>query len=389
MKSLIGFLGLISLIVFSNPLYAQYDGGIGDGNGFGQLLQSNLLGQPMGLQALFSGGNGDGHDNSISYLAIDGSTSSSLFLGGRGDGAVVSLNTLSLEGANLAQIFSGGVGDGHDFAFAQRALSGEDLSMIFNGGVGDGHDRSTIQSLMNGTDVALMFSGGEGDGHDMVELHSFLSGDNLNMMFGGGIGDGHDVSQYNGIVPFPVVLLSFDAFPEESFVLLQWVTESEQNSDYFTIEKTRDGELFLPVAKVPAAGYSDEILPYETIDHNPFEGQSFYRLKVVDVDGVFMYTHLKEVNFSNNVMWNFNLYPNPNSGNVINLDLNALSVGDELQIEIIDMKGSALYKRTQLIERDGLYQTRIDIGARLAEGSYLVRIQNGERGQQSKILLVY
>ncbi|MEL7533497.1 MAG: hypothetical protein AAFN10_19440, partial [Bacteroidota bacterium] len=310
MKKFIRLIGLLGCLCFPFSLLAQFQGGKGDGQGLGELLQSNLLGQPMGLHPLYSGGRGDGQDKSINSVSINGLNVSGLYMGGQGDGAVRSINTLSMEGENLALMFSGGIGDGHDALASQSALSGEDLSMMFLGGEGDGQDNSRTQILIDGTEIASMFGGGEGDGHDFSDLQGFLSGDNLSAMFGGGDGDGHDVSRYNGIVPFPVVLLSFDAFPEEQFVLLQWVTESEQNSDYFTIEKTRDGQLFLPVVKVAAAGYSDEILPYEAIDPDPYEGQSFYRLKAVDLDGAFMYSHLIEVIYSNDVIWDFSIFPN-------------------------------------------------------------------------------
>ncbi len=389
MKQFIWLIGLLTCFCFPASLLAQFHGGKGDGQGMGQLLQSNLLGQPMGLQALLSGGNGDGHDKSINYTSVNGLNTNSLFMGGQGDGADLSINTLSIEGANLAQMFAGGDGDGHDAFAAQNALSGEDLSIMFYGGMGDGHDQSRTQIIVDGTEISSMFNGGEGDGHDVVDIQSFLSGDNLNVMFGGGEGDGHDVSQYNGIVPFPVVLLSFEAFPEETFVLLQWVTESEQNSDYFTIEKTRDGQLFLPVVNVPAAGQSDEMRPYEAIDPNPYEGQSFYRLKAVDFDGAFMYSHLVEVMYSNDVRWDFSLFPNPSSGQMINLDLQAMSEGDLVQIEVLDMKGRYLFRKSQVIDRDGIFHTQLDLGSRLAEGSYLVRVINGNQGQQAKILLVH
>jgi subtilisin family serine protease len=58
--------------------------------------------------------------------------------------------------------------------------------------------------------------------------------------------------------PLPVELLSFNAnCVENNSVTLQWETASEHNSDYFQVEKSIDGKLWLPIEKVVAAGNSN------------------------------------------------------------------------------------------------------------------------------------
>ena len=98
--------------------------------------------------------------------------------------------------------------------------------------------------------------------------------------------------------PLPIELVEFEARPNGDQVDLTWVTASEINSDYFLIEKTQDGTNFTEVAKVEAANFSNNTLNYSSVDLNPYEGLSYYRLKEVDNDGQFEYSELRPVQFS-------------------------------------------------------------------------------------------
>ncbi|MEL6652938.1 MAG: T9SS type A sorting domain-containing protein [Bacteroidota bacterium] len=378
---------LLLMIACCSVVRAQYRGGPGDGAEQLRLSQSNLQGQPMGVQILYFGSQGDGQDRVQAQLYLNGQNKAQLFGGGQGDGHSQLFANLSMEGGNLGQLYFGGPGDGQDVVFSQLTLSGQNLASLYFGGKGDGADQLMQQSFVSGIPTSILFSGGIGDGQDKVLLEGIVGGPSLSMLYDGGNGDGHDVVRYEGIVPFPVVLLSFDAFPEDTYVLLQWVTESEQNSDYFTIEKTTDGNVFLPILNLAAAGYSEEILPYEAVDEDPFNGTSYYRLKAIDIDGAFVYSHLVEVNYSNNVKWSFRMFPNPNAGNELILDIEGVGE-DDLQLEVVDMQGRLVLRRKYGKVSNSNWQETIQFSQPLAKGSYLVRLIKDQSEQQAKILLV-
>ncbi|MDH5366301.1 MAG: T9SS type A sorting domain-containing protein, partial [Cyclobacteriaceae bacterium] len=83
----------------------------------------------------------------------------------------------------------------------------------------------------------------------------------------------------------PVVLLYFDAKIKNDQIVINWSTASEENNDFFTIERSEDGENFHDLALISGAGTSFEKSEYSYIDNNPFEGVSYYRLKQTDFDG--------------------------------------------------------------------------------------------------------
>jgi hypothetical protein len=95
----------------------------------------------------------------------------------------------------------------------------------------------------------------------------------------------------------PIVLSNFDANYNKSMDVVEviWETQSETNNDFFTIEKTKDGQTFEKVGVVDGANNSIEVKNYRLIDKNPYKGTSYYRLKQTDFDGAFEYSHLVSV----------------------------------------------------------------------------------------------
>lgn len=87
----------------------------------------------------------------------------------------------------------------------------------------------------------------------------------------------------------PVELMYFEAIAIHNGVKLQWATASETNSDYFLIEKSRDGFHWTTVNMVKSAGNSNELLEYSIVDAVAQSGVVYYRLKQVDFNGAYEY----------------------------------------------------------------------------------------------------
>ncbi len=88
----------------------------------------------------------------------------------------------------------------------------------------------------------------------------------------------------------PISLLYFKGNAAGDFVELNWSTASEVNNDYFTVERSYDGENFSSVAQLNGAGNSTVTLDYSTRDEMPLKGISYYRLKQTDYDGMYSYS---------------------------------------------------------------------------------------------------
>ncbi|MCC7232610.1 MAG: T9SS type A sorting domain-containing protein [Bacteroidia bacterium] len=89
----------------------------------------------------------------------------------------------------------------------------------------------------------------------------------------------------NGANTLPIELASFDARADGNRVLVSWETAAEINNEYFTVERSSDGENFVPVGRVEGAGNSTNLLSYGWEDRDPLTGTSYYRLRQTDYDG--------------------------------------------------------------------------------------------------------
>ncbi len=92
--------------------------------------------------------------------------------------------------------------------------------------------------------------------------------------------------------PLPVELLSFAVRQEGPRVRAEWSTLSEQNSDYFMLEKSDDLEIFNDVKKVESHHNTNYRSDYATYDEQPDQGVSYYRLRQTDYDGKNSYSRV-------------------------------------------------------------------------------------------------
>lgn len=138
----------------------------------------------------------------------------------------------------------------------------------------------------------------------------------------------------------PVELLDFGAVQKENTVEVYWATASEINNDHFVVERSNDGITFSDIENIQGAGNSNSILNYQTIDNNPLQGYSYYRLKQVDYDGAFSYSNIVSVFFgSSSAIGYSNFVSNSEhiSFNVNNSELKPFTV------QIIDITGRIAY----------------------------------------------
>lgn len=132
-----------------------------------------------------------------------------------------------------------------------------------------------------------------------------------------------------------IELNHFSARPSHDKIIIEWATVFEENNDYFTVEKSRDGYTWKTLGEVQGAGNSNKPLKYTIEDHHPTQGVSYYRLKQTDFDGKFTYSKTEAVDYS--LGSTFSAYPNP-----FNKEIHIM--GEHItRLMIRDMNGSVRY----------------------------------------------
>ncbi|MDA9555813.1 hypothetical protein N9R54_06240, partial [Pelobium sp.] len=99
--------------------------------------------------------------------------------------------------------------------------------------------------------------------------------------------------------PLPIELVSFTAEKENNGVKLNWITASETNNDYFTIEKSKDGINFMLLTSEKSKKSNSKIRQnYDFTDLNPSKGVNYYRLKQFDLDGKSKEIGIKAIDYN-------------------------------------------------------------------------------------------
>jgi hypothetical protein len=164
--------------------------------------------------------------------------------------------------------------------------------------------------------------------------------------------------------PLPIELISFNAqVVKNKEVLCDWLTASEINNDYFTLERSRNNYNFEFVAQIDGAGNSTLLNTYSFTDKNPYSGVSYYRLKQTDFDGSLSYSKSVAVNFSKDNT--FNVYPSLTSGI---LYITFSNVSSDSEVFITDLQGRLLISKP--ISRN-IHKVEVNIES-FASGTYFV-----------------
>jgi hypothetical protein len=83
----------------------------------------------------------------------------------------------------------------------------------------------------------------------------------------------------------PIELVHFSGNSEGSRNFLKWSTATEKNNDFFTIERSTDGDSWVDVTTVYGAGNSTSLKTYNAYDNRPEKTLNYYRLRQTDFDG--------------------------------------------------------------------------------------------------------
>ncbi|MDD2982662.1 MAG: T9SS type A sorting domain-containing protein [Crocinitomicaceae bacterium] len=176
--------------------------------------------------------------------------------------------------------------------------------------------------------------------------------------------------------PLPVTLTNFSASCDQN-VTLNWSTASEQNSDKFILEKSRDGLEWIAFAEQAAAGNSNTNVDYQQVDNNTWNGITYYRLRQLDFNGeqeVFGPISTScEGNISNSMV----VYPNPNNGS-FTVEITSKEAHQGAELLLTDITGKVIHSQRVNIDlgKNQLLFNHIN----LQKGTYLATLKgvNGE-----------
>ncbi|MEM1323715.1 MAG: T9SS type A sorting domain-containing protein [Bacteroidota bacterium] len=177
----------------------------------------------------------------------------------------------------------------------------------------------------------------------------------------------------------PVELSHFSVNTMDEGALLKWTTASEENNEYFAIERSTNGLDFEAIDRVDGQGTSFAANEYTYFDKNlPDSKYIYYRLRQVDFDGSFDHSPVKTI-FNQLRTGELRLWPMPTDKQV-QLQF-AQDMREAIDVQIYDISGQLL-RREQLPAGD---QHTLNI-EELPHGQYLLRAQSGAQSWTKKLI---
>ena len=165
----------------------------------------------------------------------------------------------------------------------------------------------------------------------------------------------------------PVVFSGFNLQCEGDRVRLTWKTAQEMNSSHFIVERN-DGNGWVNIGRLPAAGQSDRELSYEFVDQNA-TGRSYYRIAQYDIDGAAKHTSIAVADCASAEL--LQVWPNPFPQSFTVIIRNSGS--GMARLRVTDAKGVLIQNR-QLNLMNGINQFDIDM-RQVASGVYFVTVE--------------
>lgn len=190
-------------------------------------------------------------------------------------------------------------------------------------------------------------------------------------------------------VVLPITIKTFEVtkFSSKSARLF-WLTTLEINSDFFGIERSKDGNNWETIGRVAAAGNSSKELAYDFIDDNlPLirtkEQVFYYRLRMTDLDGQYKYSDVRGINFGKLSEGVVTIYPNPTVEH-INVDLSGMDMdAGNVDLFVYDMTGRQMIKKS--IIGNGI--ELIDV-SQLPANTYNVVVKQGDTAYQQRVIKI-
>lgn len=161
---------------------------------------------------------------------------------------------------------------------------------------------------------------------------------------------------------------------ESSKIDLKWATATENNNQYFSVERSDDGLEWSSIIQVPGNGTSTIVNKYQHEDGKIFEPFYYYRLSQTDFDNTRTVLKVIRVEANGEGKPDIWVYPNPsNHTEKIILDLVHLPSGT-YSITVYSSQGAEL-SRKQFDVSKAFDTTELET-SNLPRGFYTIRVNS-------------
>ncbi|MEP6614967.1 MAG: hypothetical protein ABJA57_00240 [Ginsengibacter sp.] len=212
----------------------------------------------------------------------------------------------------------------------------------YTDGFGDVVDvvQATIPPQPVGTTVNYIVSAWHTGGGPSGQLEIFGNSGNVSASTGA-----TDFS-FSFSAALPLQLIDFAGKKINDNVQLLWTTQQELNLDHYEIYRSSNGVQFQSIGTKKAVGITTLTNSYYFTDANTYRGNNFYKIKSVDKDGHFSFTHVVKLSFDNRSFVTIHVF-----GNILHITLSS-TLKDKYSIRLVNNLGQVI--RSYSILHDGI-----------------------------------
>jgi trimeric autotransporter adhesin len=171
----------------------------------------------------------------------------------------------------------------------------------------------------------------------------------------------------------PVALLHFNGAVEQEKGVLYWTAKSEENLQYYEVEKSFNGTDFVKIGTVDARNTGLTEVSYSFTDAEALNGKAYYRLKMVaEGNETYKYSNILNLSFYNAKKFELADVVNPFASQV-RFQVSA-PYAESVEAKLLDVAGRITCSQ-KIVLRKGVNALSIDVPASLQRGTYLLHIK--------------
>ena len=174
--------------------------------------------------------------------------------------------------------------------------------------------------------------------------------------------------------PLPLTFGNIKGYAKNGGIQIDWSIYNEYNVDHYEIERSLNGMPPFTTLGQTAARNTDSKSDYEWVDATPSNGNNFYRIKSVDINGKISYSTIVRLNLNQSGK-GILVYPNPATKGYISFQSSDLQKGS-YTLKIINSNGQAVYKQ-EFVHEGGAFSQTISLPAGIKSGMYNLQLRNG------------
>ncbi len=215
----------------------------------------------------------------------------------------------------------------------------------FSGTSGNYEEGNPNNNCNNGTAIVLTQTGS----NNLTGFNSGVTtGTNFYASFGVSSFSEFFLHGQNNLSPLPVELLDFNVNCNNNNYIFEWVTGTETNNDFFTIQRSIDGTEWEEITTVKGKGTTSQKSTY-THELRAFyeEKVNYFRLTQTDFDGERKILRTVSLTGCNLENIDFEIIPNPNNGK---FSIMFRDYAEVESVQVVDLLGRTLFSETLIAD---------------------------------------